>query len=69
VFRVLTLWLVWRAVRVIVAVVVIVGLLALVAHGHQGSAHLGDAPLTQLRHAVPPVERQIERAIERALTR
>jgi hypothetical protein len=67
--QLLSLWLAWRTVRLITAVVVIVGVLALLTHGRHVGTHLGDAALTQLRHAVHPVERQLERALEKVLTR
>jgi hypothetical protein len=68
-FQLLSLWLAWRTVRVIAAVVVIVSLLALLAHGHPAGSRLGEAPVTRLRHAVQPLERQLERTTERALRR
>lgn len=67
--KLLSLWLAWRAVRLITAVVVIGGALALLAHGYESRARHGNAPLTQLRHAVHPFEQQLEQTIERTFKR
>lgn len=67
--KLLSLWLAWRAVRLITAVVVIAGAVALLAHSHHGGARRGNTPLTQLHRTVRPVEEQLERTIERALKR
>jgi hypothetical protein len=65
--KLLSLWLAWRAVRLITAIVVIVGTLALLAQAHRGGVRGSNPPLTRLHRAVGPVEQQLERTIERAL--
>lgn len=66
--KLLVFWLVWRAIRSMAAAAMVIGAVALLANGHTGAAG-GKPPLSQLRHAVPPVARQLERTIEKALKR
>jgi hypothetical protein len=64
--KLLSLWFVWRAIRVITAAAVIVGLVALLVNGHPGAAGHGNDALTQLRHTARPLQQQLEQTIERA---
>ncbi|MBV9947783.1 MAG: hypothetical protein JOZ69_13090 [Myxococcales bacterium] len=68
-FTLLSFWPAWRAVQLITAVVVIIGALILVAYGHESGARHSNAPLTKLRHAVHPVEQQLDRTIDKAFKR
>ena len=66
--KLLSVWLVWRAIRLIAAAAVVIGALALLeppVNGHTGAAGSRPARLTELRGATRQLEQQLNRAIEK----
>jgi hypothetical protein len=66
--KLLSFWLVWRAIRLIAAAAVVIGALALLeppVNGHTGAAARAAARLTQLRGATHQLEQQLNGTIEK----
>ncbi len=65
--KLLSFWLAWRAIRLIVATAVVIGAITLLVDRNAGAPRRGISPLTQLHHATRGLEQQLGRTIERAL--
>ncbi|MHB1570606.1 MAG: hypothetical protein ACYC0H_15580 [Solirubrobacteraceae bacterium] len=65
--KLFTLWLAWRALRALVAIALVVALVSMVLGGRTSPVVPSERVLTQLRHEARPLERSVQRTIEKVL--